>query len=110
MQAIGTTGGGLPGGGVGVAEGFTVGVGAGVFVAPGGGNFTVTAWTPDVHNVELHAVIITEATVSPLKDVANVVAPGGAGAETPFTAHAVVVYVPVTVPVQLRAAFLGVGL
>ena len=62
-----------------------------VAVAPGGGNFTVTAWTPDVHNVKLQAVIITDATVSLLNDAANVVAPGGVGAETPFTAQAVVV-------------------
>ena len=68
-----------------------MGLGAGVVVAPGGGNFTVTACAPAVHAAELQAVIDTEATVLSLKVVVNVVAPGGAGAGTPFTAQAVVV-------------------
>ena len=37
-----------------------MGLGAGVIVAPGGGNFTVTACTPAVHAAELQAVTETE--------------------------------------------------
>ena len=70
----------------------------------------VTAWKPEVHAVKLQAVSLTEATVSSLNAVANVVAPGGAAANTPFTAHEVVVEVPLMVPVQLTAAFRGVAL
>ena len=112
MQVIGTTAGGFPGGGVGVAEGFTVGVGEGVPVAPGAGNLTVTACTPEVHAMELQAVSLTDtgAAVSLLNPVAKVVAPGGVAASTPFTAHVVVVDVPLMVPVQLTAAFRGVAL
>ena len=91
MQTTFTTDGGLPGGGVGVADGFTVGVGLDVDVAPGAGNFTVTACDPDVHIVTLHAVDPMVTTVSDANDVANVVAPGAAGAVTPFTVQLVVV-------------------
>jgi hypothetical protein len=90
------TGVGVPG--TGVAAG--VGVGA--------TNFTATLFDPVRQTVTLHAVISISALVSWLNVVENAVEPGGTGAGSPFRLQRVVVYVPVTVPVQVTPALFGV--
>jgi hypothetical protein len=57
----------------------------------------------------LHAVISTVAVVSWLKVVEKAVLPGGTGAGKPLRLQRVVVYVPLTVPVQVTPAEGGEG-
>ncbi|MBK9547305.1 MAG: hypothetical protein IPO51_15945 [Dehalococcoidia bacterium] len=107
-QCTVTTGGGPTGGVVGVGVGVP---GTGVATAVGDGvvNFTTTDLVPVRHTVMLHAVISTETVASWLNVVENAVDPGATGAGRPFTLQRVVVYVPVTVPVQVTPAAAGAG-
>ena len=81
-------------------------VGEGVGVAVG--KATTTDAEPVLHAVMLQAVISTLSEVFWLNVVVKVVAPGATGAGKPFTLQRVVVYVPVTVPVQVTPALVGV--
>jgi len=107
VQSNGTVRGGPFGSGVAVGVGVpaaTDGDGVGVAV----GKAITTAAAPVLQTVTLQAVVSTLSDVSWLNVVANDVDPGGTGAGNPFTLQRVVVYVPVTVPVQVTPALGGV--